>query len=119
MCISWGVKRLNYIGCSLLFIAWLSLYIGQNSYAGIISGILLIDIGMQCIQLSNQTTIFALNPKASNRINTIFMTTYFAGGSLGTFLAGTFWHWFGWSGVVGTGIALTACSLVINIRAKK
>lgn len=73
-----GVKRLNYIGCSLLFIAWLSLYIGQNSYAGIISGILLIDIGMQCIQLSNQTTIFALNPKASNRINTIFMTTYFA-----------------------------------------
>ena len=114
-----GVKRLNYIGCSLLFIAWLSLYIGQNSYAGIISGILLIDIGMQCIQLSNQTTIFALNPKASNRINTIFMTTYFAGGSLGTFLAGTFWHWFGWSGVVGTGIALTACSLVINIRAKK
>ena len=66
-----GVKRLNYIGCSLLFIAWLSLYIGQNSYAGIISGILLIDIGMQCIQLSNQTTIFALNPKASNRINTI------------------------------------------------
>ena len=37
-----GVKRLNYIGCSLLFIAWLSLYIGQNSYAGIISGILLI-----------------------------------------------------------------------------
>ena len=40
-------------------------------------------------------------------------------GSLGTFLAGTFWHWFGWSGVVGTGIALTACSLVINIRAKK
>ena len=84
----------------------------------IISGILLIDIGMQCIQLSNQTTIFALNPKASNRINTIFMTTYFAGGSLGTFLAGTFWHWFGWSGVVGTGIALTACSLVINIRAK-
>ena len=114
-----GVKRLNYIGCSLLFIAWLSLYIGQNSYAGIISGILLIDIGMQCIQLSNQTTIFALNPKASNRINTIFMTTYFAGGSLGTFLAGTFWHWFGWSGEVGTGIALTACSLVINIRAKK
>ena len=30
-----GVKRLNYIGCSLLFIAWLSLYIGQNSYAAL------------------------------------------------------------------------------------
>lgn len=113
-----GVKRLNYIGCGLIFTAWLSAYWEQDSYAGIIASILLIDIGMQCIQLSNQTTIFALNPKASNRINTIFMTTYFIGGSLGTFLAGTFWHWFGWTGVVGTGIVLTACSLTINLFAK-
>lgn len=114
-----GVKRLNYIGCGLIFAAWLSLYFGQNSYIGIIAGILLIDIGMQCIQLSNQTTIFALNPKAANRINTIFMTTYFMGGSLGTFLAGTFRHWFGWTGVIGTGIMLTACSLAVNIFAKE
>lgn len=113
-----GVKRLNYIGCGLIFVAWFSLYFGQDSYVGIITGIFIIDIGMQCIQLSNQTTIFALNPKAANRINTIFMTTYFIGGSVGTFLAGTFWHWFGWQGVVGTGIALTACSFMINIFAK-
>lgn len=114
-----GVKRLNYIGCGLIFVAWFSLYFGQDSYVGIITGIFIIDIGMQCIQLSNQTTIFALNPKAANRINTIFMTTYFIGGSVGTFLAGTFWHWFGWQGVVGTGIALTACSFMINIFAKR
>ena len=95
------------------------LYAGQYSYAGIIAGILLIDIGMQCIQLSNQTSAFALCPQASNRINTIFMTTYFIGGSTGTFLAGTFWQWFGWTGVVGTGILLTSCSLLINIFAKK
>lgn len=107
------------MGCSLIFAAWLSLYWGQNSYAGIIAGILIIDIGMQCIQLSNQTTIFALNPKAANRINTIFMTTYFVGGSVGTLLAGTFWQWFGWAGVAGTGITLTACSLMINLFAKK
>lgn len=114
-----GVKRLNYIGCGLIFAAWFSVYSGQNSYTGIIAGILLIDIGMQCIQLSNQATLFSLNPKASNRINTIFMTTYFTGGSLGTFLAGTFWHWFGWTGVAGTGLMLAACSLAINIAAKK
>lgn len=66
-----GVKRLNYIGCGLIFVAWFSLYFGQDSYVGIITGIFIIDIGMQCIQLSNQTTIFALNPKAANRINTI------------------------------------------------
>ena len=114
-----GVKRLTYIGCSLIISAWIVLYAGQYSYAGIIAGILLIDIGMQCIQLSNQTSAFALCPQASNRINTIFMTTYFIGGSTGTLLAGTFWQWFGWTGVVGTGILLTSCSLLINIFAKK
>ena len=114
-----GVKRLNYIGCGLIFSAWFSLYSGQNSYVGIIIGIFIIDIGMQCIQLSNQTTIFSLNPKAANRINTIFMTTYFIGGSIGTLLAGIFWHWFGWQGVVGTGITLATCSFMINIFSKK
>lgn len=79
----------------------------------------IIDIGMQCIQLSNQTTIFSLSPKAANRINTIFMTTYFIGGSIGTLLAGIFWHWFGWQGVVGTGITLATCSFMINIFSKK
>ena len=114
-----GVKRLNYIGCGLIFAAWFSLYSGQNSYVGIIIGIFIIDIGMQCIQLSNQTTILYINPKAANRINTIFMTTYFIGGSIGTLLAGIFWHWFGWQGVVGTGITLATCSFMINIFSKK
>lgn len=114
-----GVRRLTYIGCLLNISAWVLLYVGQYSYAGIIAGILLIDIGMQCIQLSNQTTAFALCPQASNRINTIFMTTYFIGGSAGTFLAGTFWQYFGWAGVVCTGIVLTSCSLIINIFAKR
>ena len=109
-----GVKRLNYIGCGLIFSAWFSLYSGQNSYVGIIIGIFIIDIGMQCIQLSNQTTIFSLSPKAA-----IFMTTYFIGGSIGTLLAGIFWHWFGWQGVVGTGITLATCSFMINIFSKK
>ena len=114
-----GVKRFNYIGCGLILLAWTSLCFLGNTYTGIISGILLFDIGMQCIQLSNQTTIFSLNPKASNRINTIFMTTYFAGGSLGTFLAGSFWSLYGWNGVVGAGVLLIGCSLVINLFFKK
>lgn len=113
-----GVKQFNYIGCGLTLLAWSLFYFGGNSYAGLIAGIIIIDIGMQCIQLSNQTSIFELSSQAANRINTVFMTTYFIGGSLGTFLAGTFWHWFGWHGVIGTGLFLTACSLSITIFSK-
>lgn len=114
-----GVERFNYIGCGFLLLAWSCFYWGNQSYAGIIAGILLIDIGMQCIQLSNQTCIFELNPKASNRINTIFMTTYFIGGSTGTFLGNLGWKWMDWPGVVLMGVLLTAGSLAITIFHRK
>ena len=114
-----GVHRFNFIGCGLILFSWLLFFIGENSYIGIIAGIIIIDIGMQCIQLSNQTSIFELNPRASNRINTIFMTTYFIGGATGTFLAGTFWQLHGWHGVIGIGAFLTCISLLITIVSKK
>ena len=109
-----GVRRFNFIGCGLILFSWLLFFVGENTYLGIILGIIIIDIGMQCIQLSNQTSIFELSPRASNRINTIFMTTYFVGGSLGTFLAGTFWQLYGWHGVIGIGATLTCISLLIT-----
>lgn len=76
-----GVRRFNYIGVGLQILAWLLFFFGADSYAALVAGIVVVDIGMQCIQLSNQATLFELDPSASNRINTIFMSTYFAGGS--------------------------------------
>lgn len=111
-----GIFRFNLMGCLLMSVAWIGcLWMGGESYAGLIAGIIVLDIGMQCIQLSNQTAVFSLCPSATNRVNTIFMTTYFIGGSMGTFLAGTFWHWMGWNGVVITGALLVGCSLLITL----
>lgn len=114
-----GIRNFNFIGCTLIILSWASLYFWGNSYVGIIAGIILIDIGMQCIQLSNQTSIFEICPSASNRVNTIFMTTYFIGGSLGTFLAGSCWQVWQWAGVAGIGVTLTIISLAITVFTKK
>lgn len=114
-----GIRNFNFIGCGLILLAWASLYFCGNTYAGIIAGVILIDIGMQCIQLSNQASIFDICPPASNRVNTIFMTTYFIGGSLGTFLAGSCWHVWRWAGVSGIGTVLTILSLLITIYYKE
>lgn len=113
-----GVKRLNYIGCMIIMFSWAIMYIFQDTYLGFITGIMLIDIGMQCIQLSNQTYVLTSVPNAANRVNTIFMTTYFVGGALGTFLAGLFWQEMQWDGVVIVGVSLTFFSLLITRFAK-
>lgn len=114
-----GVRRFNYIGDVLLLLAWFFLSVCGDSYVGIVLGVLLIDIGMQCIQLSNQTSIFELCPAASNRVNTIFMTTYFAGGSLGTLLAGSCWELAGWWGVTAAGVSLVTVSLALTVFTKR
>ena len=83
-----------------------------------IVAILLIDAGMQCIHLSNQTSVVALDASAINRVNTVYMTIYFLGGSAGTFVSGLFWQHYGWAGVVGVGVALPLpwlpCSLIAS-----
>ena len=114
-----GVRNFNLLGAALMLSAWIIAYLWGNTYTAIIITILILDIGMQCIQLSNQTVVFSLNPKASNRINTIFMTNYFIGGSLGTFLSGSAWSMAGWSGVTIAGIGLAFCSLCITLFSKQ
>ena len=113
-----GVKRFNFLGCALFLASWLLLFFAQDTYAGMIGGILLIDIGMQCIQISNQTSMFEVAPQAANRVNTIFMTTYFIGGSVGTLLAGSAWAFAQWSGVICVGILLALASLSVTAFTK-
>lgn len=114
-----GVRRFNYLGVALQILAWSLFWFGGESYAGLIAGILIIDIGMQCVQLSNQTVMFDLCPTASNRINTIFMTSYFLGGALGTFLSGTAWSLWGWTGVVVVGLSLALGSGLITVCTRR
>lgn len=110
-----GVERINLFGILCVLASWIIMAIFHCTYTGIIAGVILIDIGMQCVQLSNQTATIQLSPNASSRMNTIYMTTYFIGGSLGTFVAGTMWSLFGWMGTVASGGCMAALAIMVSI----
>lgn len=110
----YGARFFSVAGGCVLLAAWLLAFWGNDSYLWIIIAILLIDAGMQCIHLSNQTSVVALDASAINRINTVYMTIYFLGGSAGTFVSGLSWQHYGWTGVVGVGVAFTMASLLVN-----
>lgn len=111
----YGVKRFSIVGAFVQIAAWLTAWLFGTTYAGLVLIIILIDIGLQCLQLSNQSACIQAVPEASNRANTIFMTTYFIGGSLGTLLAGQGWYVAGWHGVCLVGISFALISLSISI----
>ena len=110
-----GVKRFSIVGAATQIVAWLTAWVFGETYIGLILTVILLDIGMQSLQLSNQSDCIQAVPEASNRANTIFMTTYFIGGSLGTFLAGQGWSVAGWQGVCLVGIIFAVISLCISI----
>lgn len=66
---------------------------------GLIVGIVLLDLGTQFSQVSNQAIVQSINRKQSSRNNSVFMFSYFLGGSIGTLSATWAWGQFGWSGV--------------------
>lgn len=114
-----GIRKFNLFGAGMQIIAWAIALVFGDTYAGLIAAIILVDIGLQCQQLSNQSGCLQEIPQAANRANTIFMTSYFIGGSLGTFCAGYIWTQADWLGVCIVGIAFAMISLLITLNCKK
>lgn len=110
----WGIRKMSIYGACLQLVAWSVAYLFGDTFMGLAVAIILVDVGLQCLQLSNQSGCIQEIPQASNRANTIFMTTYFIGGSFGTYCAGLAWTHEGWMGVCAVGAILATISLCIT-----
>ncbi|WP_433974446.1 MFS transporter [Tunturiibacter lichenicola] len=76
--------------------------------AGLVIGVVVLDMGAQMTQVANQTRIFGLVPGARSRLNTVYMTVYFTGAAIGSALATVAWvHW-KWNGVCGLALCFIA-----------
>ncbi len=73
-------------------------------------GVLLLDLGVQAAQVTNISLIYTFDDNASSRINTVYMTSYFLGGSLGGYLALLSYQYGGW-------IAVTIQMLILSVLA--
>ena len=103
-----SVRRIVVVGMTVAAV-WLF----GDTYTGLIVAIILADIGAQCLQVSNQSGSLQQLPQATNRVNTIFMTTFFIGGSLGTFFSGLGWSMKGWLGVCIVGGFFASATLLL------
>jgi len=111
-------------GLGLLFISFILFYLFDRSVIGLVIGIVLLDLAMQCVHVSNQSRVYALIPGARNRLNTVYMTVSFMGTSMGSFIGLYVWERAGWKGVCVTGMILATLAFVVysatsgNVREK-
>lgn len=75
-----------------------------------LAGVLL-DLAVQSHQVFSQREIYGLRADARSRINTVFMTSVFLGGSIATAVSGSVHDSYGWTGVTLLGAALPLVGL--------
>ncbi|WP_061707428.1 MFS transporter [Pseudenterobacter timonensis] len=101
------------VGLLLLLLSWVAIWYGHLSVLALIIGILVLDLTVQGVHITNQTVIYRVKPDARNRLTAGYMTSYFVGGAAGSLLSASAWQHAGWSGVCAIGAICAAINLLI------
>ncbi|MBC1276174.1 MFS transporter [Nostoc sp. UCD121] len=112
-------QRSLTIAVSLVIASLVIAKIASSSAIAIAVAVLLVDIGVQAVQVTNVARIYTLDPQSNSRINTVYMTTYFIGGSVGTSIGLLCWNLGGWNLVTWQMLAFTLLGFFIIVRPKK
>jgi len=111
-----NAHRITNFTIGLIILSYLIFGVSSQSIPGLVIGVILLDLGIQATHISNQTLIFSLSPEARNRLNTVYMVSYFVGGATGTFLASHAWLLWKWNGVVLVGLIFSSLALWVHLR---
>jgi predicted MFS family arabinose efflux permease len=102
------------MGAGLVILAFLIFGLWQGSIIGLLAGIVIMDLAVQSSQVANQSRVYALDPNARSRLNTIFMATMLAGGAVGAGIGGAAYAAWGWSGTCALGAISAALALLLS-----
>jgi predicted MFS family arabinose efflux permease len=108
-------KPTTLVFSALLPLSFLPLWIGRHNLGMLILGIILLDIGVQGLQVTNQSLIYRLAPHARSRINSVYMVCYFVGGAIGSYVGSLVYEHAHWTGVslLGAAVGLVATLIAI------
>jgi predicted MFS family arabinose efflux permease len=102
---------------ALLAVAYLPVGLG-GAHPGaaalvlLIIGVLLMDACVQGVHVINQSVIYDLLPQARSRLTTVYITTMFAGGALGSAVGAQAYELWGWTGATLVAAAFPVLGLV-------
>jgi len=109
-----GSRSVITFALSLMAVAWAVLWTGRTHMLGLIAGCILLDAAAQLNQIANQTRVFGIDSTARSRLNTIYMTLYFLGASLGSYASVAVWSRWQWSGVTLLGFVFLALAILVH-----
>jgi predicted MFS family arabinose efflux permease len=104
------------VAIGLVAVSFVVFGLSAASIAGLVVGVIILDVGVQAAQISNQSRIYALSPHARSRVNTVYMVAYFIGGAAGSAVGAIVWPTFGWIGVSIAGLVFVGLGAWNHLR---
>lgn len=112
-------QRTTGIALVLLLISWLFINYLEQSLLALIVGIVLLDLAVQAVHVTNQTMILPLRTEARSRLTAGYMMFYSIGGAGGSIASTQMYAHFGWGGVCFLGASISTIALIFWATTKR
>jgi predicted MFS family arabinose efflux permease len=99
------------VGLVVVLVSFGILAVGQNSVVALIAGVVLLDLGVQGVHITNQSVVYERRSDAPSRLTSVYLTSYFAGGAAGSAMSAFLYAGHGWLGVTLLGAAVSGAGL--------
>ncbi|WP_054027057.1 MFS transporter [Bacillus sp. FJAT-28004] len=105
-------QRTTGIALILLLLSWLPISYTERSLFALVIGIVLLDLAVQAVHVTNQSMIFALRAEARSRLASGYMVFYSIGSAVGSISSTLIYARYGWDGVCLLGASVSALALL-------
>jgi predicted MFS family arabinose efflux permease len=85
----------------------------------LVLGVLIMDVGVQTVQVSEQGIVLALLPEARSRLNTLYMVARFIGGAVGSCAGAYAWSYGRWPAVCAVTLGLNVVAFAVHALARR
>ncbi|MEV5375890.1 MFS transporter [Streptomyces nondiastaticus] len=106
-------RRTTGIALALLAASWLPLAFTRSSLWALFAGVILLDLAVQAVHVTNQSLIYELHPDAGSRLIGGYMVFYSIGSATGAIAATSLYTVAGWGAVCALGAAFSCLGLVL------
>ncbi|MFI7322265.1 MFS transporter [Streptomyces venezuelae] len=106
-------RQTTGIALAVLAVSWVPLAFTHGSLAALIVGVVLLDLAVQAVHVTNQTLIYALHPEAGSRLIGGYMVFYAVGSALGAIAATSLYTVGGWGAVCGLGAGFSCVAFAL------
>ncbi|MEG2805023.1 MFS transporter [Stenotrophomonas sp.] len=104
-------ERVSGAALLLLLLGWAPLAALPQHLGWLVLGVLLLDLAVQALHVTNQSLILAAAPQAQAQVIAAYMLFYAAGSGLGALLGPTLYATHGWRGVCAAGATVSVLAL--------